>query len=195
MIADVVAHFLVFIESSKYILLAFGSYVEGSGVMLTAGFFLHQGSLEFWPTFAALCVGDILSDLTLYAVGYFGARPLVLRWGGFLNITPEVIDKVEERFHRYHTWILVISKLSMGFGFAYATLIVAGMMRISLARYVVINALGALVWIPLMMFVGYTFGDVYAHIPGQFKIVFAIAVIGVIIFLVRLLGRWLATLR
>ena len=195
MITAWLAALLLFVESSKYILLAIGSYVEGSGVMLTAGFFLHEGALAFWPTFIALYVGDLLSDLTLYVIGYFGARPLVLRWGRFLNVTPVVIDKVEERFHRYHTWILIISKLSMGFGFAYATLIVAGMLRVSFLRYVVINALGGLVWIPFMLFVGYTFGDVYSKIPGQFKIAFVVVVITGLILLVRYLSRWFATLR
>jgi membrane protein DedA with SNARE-associated domain len=191
---EVVSSLLAFIESSKYILLFIGSYLEGSVVIMTGGFLLHLREVELIPLFIALYTSDILSDITLYFVGYFGGRRLILRYGHLFKITPAVLEKVEHRFHLYHTSILIISKLTMGLGFAYATLISAGMLRISFFRYIVINAIGGLIWIPFLICVGYFFGNVFEYIPGQFKIAFIIVLVTSVLLLLRYLSRRFAEL-
>ena len=168
---------LQFFETSKYILLFIGSYLEGTVVMLTGGILWRLGTVAFLPAYIALILGDFLSDLMWYCIGYFGARPFILKWGHFVNATPEIIEKVERRFKRYHTSILIVSKLTMGFGLAVATLMTAGMMRISIWRYITINLLGGIVWVFAVMLVGYYFGNVLALFPPELKIFVILAVI------------------
>src|SRR5581483_11964981 len=136
-----------FLEVTKYPLFFIGSYIEGTVVMLTGGVLLHLGQVQFWPLYVALMLGDILSDIMWYFLGYFGARRFFLRWGFIINATPAIIGKLERRFHKYHLWILVISKLTMGFGLAAAILATAGMLRVSFTRYLMINVIGSFVWV------------------------------------------------
>ena len=164
--------------STKYPLIFTGSFIEGSVVMIGTGLLWHSGIVDFWPAYIALVLGDILADLMWYAIGYFGARKFVDRWGHYINMTPDVVSKIERRFNTYHTWILIISKLTMGFGFAVATLTTAGMMRVPLFRYFVINLFGGLVWVYVLMCVGYYFGNVLATVPPQYQL--AIGVCGFI---------------
>lgn len=182
------------LEASKYFLVFLGSYLEGSFVMMTSGFLIHSGYLAVWPTFFALYAGDLLSDITLYFIGYYGARTVVKRWGYYFGITNTVIDKIEGRFQHYHTWILIISKLTMGFGFAYATLITAGIMKVPFRRYVTINALGAFIWIPFLMTVGYFFGNIFEHIPQELKIIFIVVLLAAIVTLIHYMQRRLKEL-
>lgn len=174
---DLLPHLWAFLASSKYILLFAGSYIEGTVVMLTGGVLVRLGQVEFWPTYVALLAGDFLADIMWYFIGYFGARKAVLRWGHLADLTPAVLEKIEKRFHTYHTWVLVISKLTMGFGLAAGTLMVAGMMRISFLRFCVINFLGGVVWVYLVLTVGYYFGNVFQYIPKQFQIAFVVVVL------------------
>jgi membrane protein DedA with SNARE-associated domain len=68
----------------------------------------------------------------------------------------------------------------------------AGMMRISLTRYITINVLCGIVWIFCVMLTGYYFGNVLAYIPKQFQIFGAIAVIVGFFVGVRALSKQLA---
>jgi len=168
--------FIAFLETSKYVLIFIGCYLEGSTVMMTTGLLWGLGTVEFWPAYGALILGDILSDIMWYFIGYYGARRFFGRWGHWFGVTPTIIDKVERRFGIYHTKVLIASKLSMGFGmFAVPILATAGMLRVPFARYVTINLFGSMVWVFSVMLVGYWFGNVLDYIPKNFQLALAIA--------------------
>lgn len=182
-----------FLESSRYVLIFLGSFLEGSAVMMTTGLLWHLGTVAFWPAYLALLLGDILADTVWYAVGYFGARPFFNRYGHWFGTTPEVIQKVEGKFHQYHTNILIISKLTMGFGLAVPVLTVAGMLHVPFLRYITINILGGIVWILFLMGVGYYFGNLLAYIPKDFQIAIAIALPLVFFFALTKVAQRLKT--
>jgi membrane protein DedA with SNARE-associated domain len=108
--------FLTWIHSSRYLLLFIGAIIEGPVLMVTAGFLLKLNQFNLVPMYFALIAGDFTADMGWYAVGYFGARPLIDKVGRFLNITPEIIAKIEARFKMYQDKILFISKITMGLG-------------------------------------------------------------------------------
>lgn len=148
--------------------------------MISGGFLYHIGQAAFWPTYLALVAGDFLADVMWYWVGYWGARPFFNRFGHIFGLTPDVILKIERRFNLYHDWILAISKLTMGFGLALATLTVAGMLRMPFWRYALINLVCGFVWTFILFGLGYLFGNAYELIPGYFKIIFlALSIIAV----------------
>lgn len=187
----VFAHLLAFLESSKYVLIFIGSYVEGSTVMVTTGLLWRLGTLSFWPGYLALLLGDVLSDIMWYFVGYYAAGPFFNRYGHWFGLTPETIAKVKRRFHHYHTKILIISKLTMGFGFAVPVLAVAGMLKVPFSRFLLINASGSLVWVLGNMAIGYYFGTVVLSIPREFQIAAALLVLGAFFYLVSWLSKQL----
>jgi len=183
---------IAFIESSKYVLLFFGAFTEGPLVMIGGGFLYHLGQVMFWPTYLALVAGDFAADLTWYIVGYWGARPFFNRYGRYLDLTPEIIKKIEERFHYHSDWILAVSKLTMGFGLALATLTVAGMLRVPFWRYAAINLVCGFIWTLFLFIIGYFFGNVYQLIPEYLKVVFVVVVLISLFFGIKTLSRRLA---
>lgn len=190
---DIFTQLISLLSASKYPLLFFGTLLEGPIFMMVGGVLYRLEQLSFWPMYAALVAGDFVADLIWYAVGYFAARPLIARgWGRFIDLTPENVAKIEERFHRYHTGILIVSKLTMGFGFALATLMVAGMLRVPLVRYAVINLLCGLVWTLFLIYVGYFFGNLFALIPAHLQWVLGAAALVIVFFGLRALNRYFA---
>lgn len=185
-------HVLLLIDSSKYALLFLGSYFEGSVAILTGGVLYRIGVVAFWPMYLSLFAADILADLTWYAIGYFGARRFFERYGKYVNLTPAVIEKAEDKFHTYHLRILVISKLTMGFGFATAILATAGMLRVSLMRFVVINVVAGIIWLSFLIGIGYYFGNILEHLPRSFQIGSVVAMIVVFFVVVRAISKYLA---
>ena len=183
---------VIFVESSKYILLFLGTIFEGPLVMLGSGLLYHQGQVAFWPMYLALVLGDLTADVLWYTVGYWGARPFFNRYGHYFGLIPESIQKVERRFHHYSDRILVVSKLTMGFGFALATLTIAGMLRVPFWRYFSINLILGFVWTGFLLYLGYSFGNIYELVPGYLRIAFVICSLMVVFFGIKALNRYLA---
>lgn len=182
--ADFFHNILAWVNASKYVLLYFGCLVEGPVLMMASGFIFRLGGFEFAPMYLALVLGDFTADIGWYFVGRFGGRPLILKWGHRFGINPESIEKIQERFHKYHEKILIISKLTMGFGFAVVVLAVAGMLHVPFKKYVTLNLLGGFIWTGFLILIGYFFGNVYNMITGPEKIIFA--AIALIAFIVSL---------
>lgn len=162
--------------------------------MLTTGVLWNLGVVSFWPAFAALFLGDLLSDIMWYLIGYHAGRPFIQRYGHWFGVIPETITKVEHLFKVYHTKILTASKLTMGFGLAIPLLVVAGMLRIPLRRYVMINGLGALLLLPATMLVGYYFGSAFVVIPPNFRVVTVVGMALFFLLALRLINKKLQTL-
>ncbi len=161
--------------------------------MVASGFLYKLGGFEFLPMYVALVSGDFAADIGWYFVGRYGGRPLILRWGHVFGITNEAILKIQERFHKYNEKILIISKLTMGFGFALVTLLVAGMLHVPFKNYVILNLIGGFIWTGLLITVGYFFGNIYASITGPEKIIFAlVSLVGVVVVL-KLANKYLLT--
>src|SRR6185369_850399 len=179
---NLVQHIGDFLNLSKYSLVFLGCIVEGPIVMITSGFLYRLNQFHIAPLYFALMAGDFTADIAWYAVGRFGAHPLIKHFGKFLNITPEIIEKIEKRFKTYQDKILFISKITMGFGFALATLIVAGMLKVDFKRYAILNFLGGFIWTAFLLIVGYFFGELYSRIIGPLRIVFVFFSIVVVIF-------------
>ncbi|MEI6480651.1 MAG: DedA family protein [bacterium] len=181
----------VWLDSSKYFLLFAGAFLEGPAVMIGAGFLYRIGTFAFFPMYLCLVFGDFVADLCWYFIGYFGAKPVLNKFGRFLNVTPEIIKKVELRFKTYESVIILISKLTMGFGFSLATLIVAGMLKMDFKKYVSLNLLGGFVWTFFMISVGFIFGNIYSTLQKDLKIVFVGVFIFLVFFGIRTINRFL----
>jgi membrane protein DedA with SNARE-associated domain len=183
---------LLWVESSKYILLFVGCIFEGPIIMLASGFLFRLGEFSFFPMYLALVSGDFTADLCWYCLGRFGTRNLIFKFGYLVNLTPAVLEKIEKRFRKYQQKILIISKLTMGLGFAPVVLLVAGISKVPFKNYVILNLIGGFIWTALLLVIGYFFGNVYSSITGSEKIVFACGLLLVFIFGIRLINRYLA---
>lgn len=172
----------IWFESSKYILLFMGCIVEGPVVMVVSGFLYSLGQFNFLPMYITLVLGDFTADIIWYCIGRFGTRSAIFKYGHFLGITPTTLEKVESLFNKYHQKILIISKLTMGFGLALMVLITAGIFKIPFKNYVILNLIGGFIWTVFLLTIGYFFGNVFIMIPGLMKIVFVIFVIILFIF-------------
>ncbi len=175
---------LAWLQASKYALLFLGCIFEGPVLMVASGFLYRLHTFDFVPMYLALVAGDFTADIGWYCFGRFGARHFIYKHGERFGITPNTIEKIEHRFNKYHEKILIINKLTMGFGFALVTLVVAGILHVPFKKYVTLNLLGGFVWTAMLLALGYFFGNVYAMITGPEKILFATAsLIGIIVVL------------
>jgi membrane protein DedA with SNARE-associated domain len=180
-----------FLESSKYVLLFIGTIFEGPVVMVASGFLYKLGQFDFVPMYLCLVAGDFTADIGWYSFGRFGTRSAIFKYGHFVGITPKILEKIEVRFKKYHQKILIISKLTMGLGFALVILVVAGIFKVPFKNYVILNLVGGFVWTAFLVAIGYFLGNIFLLIPESVKIIFLCATIIAIIFGLKYINTYL----
>ena len=187
-------HFLTDFSTYKYLAAFLLAIVEGPMVMVAGGMLYRLAFFSFWPIYLLLMFGDFVADLLWYWVGFFGGRHFVERFGKYFSLTPELLEKIEGFFHKHQEKILFISKITMGFGFAVATLFTAGLVRIPFKKYALFNFLGGFIWTGILFSLGYFFGNLYVLLNKGFRVVFIIGLVALMAGALYGAGRYFKTL-
>jgi len=164
---------------------------EGPIISVLGGILLHWGYFPLLPLYFALMFGDLCGDVVWYQLGRHAGRPFAAKFGKYFGVTEEGIGTVEKIFHKYKDAILIVSKLTAGLGFATVVLFTAGMAKISFRRYMTINVLGEFFWIGFLLFVGYSFAQLYITFDNYFARMSLIAIAVVIVVVVWRYGIYL----
>ncbi len=133
-------------------------------VLPLAGFLVGRGDLILWLAVLAATFGSVAGPLILYALGRFGGRKLVLRYGRFLRVDSEGLDRADEWFRRYGDWVVLFARVV-----PVARSIVsipAGAMKMSPVRFIVLTTVGSGVWNTLLIGAGVILGANWQQVEG-----------------------------
>lgn len=151
-----------------YGVIVVASFFEGPVLALLCGLILRMGILAIIPTYVALMLGDLIGDMVWYWIGRRFGHRFVKRYGRYFDVDEAGVAAVEKIYHRHSSLILMLSKLTMGFGFAIVTLVTAGMVKIPFRRYVALNLIGQIVWTAAIMAIGFFLGHLYVTFDNIF---------------------------
>jgi membrane protein DedA with SNARE-associated domain len=135
----------------------FGIPVPGETVLIAGAVFAGSGQLNIVAVGVTGFIAAVLGDNIGYGIGRFGGRALVERWGKYVFITPERLDKAEAFFKRHGGKIITIARFIEGL--RQANGIIAGITDMHWLRFVAYNALGAALWVGTWVSVGYFAGQ------------------------------------
>jgi membrane protein DedA with SNARE-associated domain len=170
--------FLVLVED-------FGIPVPGETVIIAASIYAGSGRLNVVAVGVVAFVAAVLGDNIGYGIGRFGGRRLVDRWGKYVFLTPERVDKAEEFFDRQGAKIITIARFIEGL--RQANGIIAGISKMHWLRFIAYNALGAGLWVGTWVSIGYFAGQHINTIYGvitRYSLYVAIAAVVVIVALI-----------
>jgi len=143
---------------------------EGPLVTIIASFLAASGFFNVFILYPLVIAADLTGDIIWYYVGYFGREKVINRWGRFLGLPFERMDKFEkinERFKNHQGKILFIAKITQVVGLPF--LIGAGVFKWDLKRYMWFNFLAALPKSLAWILIGYFFGNASIVISRYFK--------------------------
>jgi len=135
----------------------FGIPVPGETVLIAGAVFAGAGQLNIVAVGVTGFIAAVVGDNIGYGIGRFGGRALVERWGKYVFITPERLDKAEAFFKRHGGKIITIARFIEGL--RQANGIIAGITHMHWLRFVAFNALGAALWVGTWVSVGYFAGQ------------------------------------
>ena len=135
----------------------FGIPVPGETILIAAAVYAGAGRLNIVAVGLVAVMAAVAGDNIGYAVGFFGGRALVLRFGKYVGLTSQRLDKAEGFFDRYGG--VVVAGARFIEGLRQANGIVAGTIRMPWPRFLIFNTLGAVLWVGAWASVGYLAGD------------------------------------
>jgi membrane protein DedA with SNARE-associated domain len=170
----------------------FGVPVPGETTLILAAVYAGAGRLNVWLVGLIGLAAAVTGDNIGFAIGHFGGRALVERFGRYIFLTPERLDRATDFFDRHGGKIVVVARFVEGL--RQANGIIAGITGMHWARFLAFNALGAALWVAVWTSVGYFSGDnidsIY-HTAIRYSTYFAILV-GVLIvaWIAHRVWRW-----
>jgi membrane protein DedA with SNARE-associated domain len=135
----------------------FGVPVPGETVLIAGAVDAGAGRLNVVLVgvigFAAAVAGDNIG----YAIGRYGGRALVLRWGKYVWLTEERLAAAERFFAAHGGKIILIARFVEGL--RQANGLIAGIGRMYWPKFLLFNMLGAALWVGCWVSVGYFGGQ------------------------------------
>jgi membrane protein DedA with SNARE-associated domain len=129
-----------------------------------AGFLVGRGELGFLPALVASTAGSLSGALILYALGRWGGRNLILRYGRFLRVKEADLDRAEGWFDKYDQWVILFGRMVPGVRSVVS--IPAGMLRTPFLQFVLLTTAGSAAWNALLLGAGWYLGENWQQIQG-----------------------------
>jgi membrane protein DedA with SNARE-associated domain len=174
--------FYPLIEHYGYLIVFFGVMLGTMGIpfpsaaiLLAAGVLVQQGHLDLRDAIVFGILGAIIGNQIGYWVGHKGGRPFVLKWGHYVKLTPERLERVERLFvHHGGKAVFAARFFSVS---RVLEALVAGISRMQWSTFLLYSALGGTVWATAVVLAGYFFGQSWAsaqHWSGRAPLLLAI---------------------
>lgn len=143
----------VVIPIPSELVLPFAGFLVGTGDAVEP---LTGQPWSYWLVVIAGTLGATVGALIAYAIGLYGGRPIVDRWGRYLGITHADLDRAESFFARYGEAASFFGRLVP----VVRSLVsfAAGLSRMPLPKFILFTFLGSLPFTAVLVFAGLQLG-------------------------------------
>jgi membrane protein DedA with SNARE-associated domain len=171
-----------------YWLLFFGIMLEGETMLVIGAFLAHRGYLSLPLVMLTALISTFTADQIYFWLGR-------IKGNAFLQKRPAwqaSVAKVNDKLQRSQTWLVI------GFRFIYGmrtiTPFIIGMSAFPAQRFVILNLIGAAIWVIVIGLLGYAFGHAMEMVLDDIRkyelwIILGLLVIGSAVGLYHFLRR------
>ena len=181
-----------FIYAGLFLILFFsglGLPIPEEITVLTGGLLINLGFVHFYPPFATVFVGVLTGDMAMYSIGR--------RWGlGIIThrqmrriFSDARLEKVRQFFRNHGSKTIFIARFISGF--RVAAFLAAGTMGVKPGKFLFFDFLAALIAVPLLLCLGYFFGEHIAWLANVFTRIDSLLKMGAVLGGLIVLGYFL----
>jgi membrane protein DedA with SNARE-associated domain len=153
--------------------IAIGMMLQAIGVPLPSevmmsfgGYLAYTRELVLPGVISAGTAGDTIGAAIAYAIGYFGGRPLVMRFGRLIFIRERELEHAHAWIVRFGSRAVLLCKLLPGVR-AVASL-PAGVVRMPFWRFIGFTLIGSTIWCTGFAYIGLALGRHWYALTGVF---------------------------
>ncbi|UJA21995.1 DedA family protein [Thermoleophilia bacterium SCSIO 60948] len=125
-------------------------------ILPLAGFYVFEGTLAFVPAVLSATAGSVIGALIIYAVGRYGGRPILERWGYLVRLKQRDLDRADAWFDKRARLFVFFGRLLPGIRSVVS--VPAGLSEMPIAWFVGLTFLGSLLWNSLLIGAGSLLG-------------------------------------
>ena len=162
---------LMFLESTFF---PFPSEI----IMIPAGYLAYKGEMNLYIVVLVGILGSVGGALFNYYLAMHFGRKFILKYGKYFFIKEETLDKLEAFFVKHGELSTFNGRLIPGIRQLIS--LPAGLARMNVARFSLYSALGAGIWVIVLVALGYVLGSNEELISEYLKTATVIALISVV---------------
>jgi membrane protein DedA with SNARE-associated domain len=183
------------IEQGGYWGIAFLMFIENvfppipsEVIMGLGGIAVARGSMQFWPLLLVGTVGSTLGNYVWFLagdkLGYQRLRPIADRWGRWLTLEWEDIEKASRFFRNHGQWIVFVMRFSPFLRTMIS--LPAGLSHMKHWKFLVFTFVGAAVWNAALIHGGRWLSHYFAEAQGWLNaIIIASVALGIAVYIWR----------
>jgi membrane protein DedA with SNARE-associated domain/membrane-associated phospholipid phosphatase len=141
--------------------------LPGEAVMSYAGLLVYQGKLNWIVSILAAFSGSIIGMTLSYWIGFKLGTPFFHKYGHYVHLGPERLEKVSRWFSRYGNKLLVIAYFIPGI--RHFTGYFSGINRLPFRTFALYAYTGAFIWTATFITLGKVLGPQWEHFHGVIK--------------------------
>jgi|SRR5579863_13385 len=154
-----------------------GLPVPDETLLTLSGYLIFKGKLHFLPTAAAAFAGSICGITISYTIGRTGGLYLIHKYGPYVHLTKERLDRAHAWFERMGRWALFFGYFMPGI--RHVTAISAGASELEPHFFALSAYSGGALWVVSFVSLGYFLGDQWRRITEEVHTVLLWATVAV----------------
>lgn len=151
------------IDSYGYYAVLLGTVLEGETILALAGYAAHRGYLALPWVIGLGAIGGFIGDQIYFSIGRRAGPRFLDRF----PVAARAMPRIERLAARFPTLIVIM--LRFAYGLRTVGPMALGASRMPLARFIPLNAIGALLWSLLIGGAGYVLGHTLEIILADAK--------------------------
>lgn len=158
-------------------------FIPAEIVLPMAGFWISQGEFNYYLMVLAGTVGGTIGPITLYALGRYGGRPLVLKYGKYFLVNEKQVNAADKFFAKYGAGVAFFARFMPVVRTAIS--VPCGMAKMSLAKFSIYTFAAMLPITALYVYLGIKLGENWEEAGALFKqylqpVIIALAILALI---------------
>jgi len=132
-------------------------FIPAEVVLPLAGFWVSQGEFNYWGIVIAGTIGGTIGPITLYALGRYGGRPLVIKYGKYFLINEKQVDAADRFVAKYGAGVAFFARFLPVVRTAIS--VPCGVMKMSLFKFSAYTFVAMLPITALYVYLGQKLGE------------------------------------
>lgn len=136
-------------------------------IMPFSGFLVWSEKLAWWPVIMWGTIGNLVGSLIAYYIGLYGGRAFILKYGKYVFISAEDVERAEKWFNKYGSFSIFFSRLLP----VVRTFISlpAGIAKMPVFKFSLYTFLGSLPWSIILVYSGFVAGENWKSLEKYFR--------------------------
>lgn len=181
-----IIQFIEFLKQFSYIGIIIALTIEtvpAEIVLPMVGYWVYQGDMNFYLAVLVGAIGGTTGPLTLYAIGRYGGRPFLLKYGKFFFIKKKHLDSSDVFFEKYGAVVAFAGRFIPGVRTAIS--IPCGITKMNVWIFSIYTFLAMIPITALYVYLGKQLGanwEKVGPLASKYMLPFAIIILLLIIF-------------